>query len=118
MSGKVIPNSGTPSSLRRWLIFPHNRGEHGLILYSFELKNLIVRNTLLVKRIRLYKFVDLSPRFYAGDNDSAGSRDLGAGNEQLTGSIRLIEKIPMRLSNTFDFLDGDLVIVENEKHRK
>ena len=96
----------------------HNRGEHWLILYRFELKNLIIRDTSFMKRILLDEFVDLAPSFYAGDDDSTGSRNLGAGDQELAELIRLIEKIAMRLSNTFHFLDGNLVIQENEKMGK
>ena len=105
-------------SSRRQLTFPYNRGKYGLIFYCLKLKNLIVRDTLFVKRIPFYKFVDLSPRSCAGDNDPAGSRDPGTGDEELAGLIRLIEEVSVRLSNTFDFLNGNLVIVENEKHGK
>src|SRR6516164_5478967 len=105
-------------SSRRRLAFPHYRGKHGLILYCLKLNNFIVRNTLFVKRIPFYKLVDLSPRFYAGDNDPAHSRDPETRNEELAGSIRLVEVVSVRLSNTFDFLNGDLVIIENEKHGK
>jgi hypothetical protein len=110
-------NSSCASSRRR-LTFPYNRGKYGLIFYCLKLKNLIVRDTLFVKRIPFYKFVDLFPRSYAGDNDPAGSRDPGTGDEELAGLISLIEEVSVRLSNTFDFLNGNLVIVENEKHGK
>src|ERR1700751_2629196 len=105
-------------SSRRRLAFPHYRGKHRLILYCLELNNLVVRDTLFVKRIPFYKFVDFSPRFYAGDNDPACSRDPGPRNEELAGLIRFIEVVSVRLSNPFDFLNGDLVIIENEKHGK
>ena len=71
-----------------------------------------------MERILLDEFVDLAPSFYAGDDDSTGSRNLGAGDQELADLIRLIEKIAMRLSNTFHFLDGNLVIQENEKMGK
>ena len=70
-----------------------------MILHCLELNNLIVRDTLFVKRIPFYKFVDFFPRFYAGDNDPACSRDPGSRNEQLTGLIRLVEVVSVRLSN-------------------
>src|SRR5215471_17635004 len=108
----------SPHFSRRRLTGLHNRGEHRLILYRLELKNLIIRDTSFMERILLDEFVDLAPSFYAGDDDSTGSRNLGAGDQELADLIRLIEKIATRLSNTFHFLDGNLVIQENEKHGK
>jgi len=91
-----MQGNGSCASSRRWLAFPHYRGKHRLILYCLKLNNLIVRDTLFVKRI-------LSPRFYAGDNDPACPRDPGTRNEELAGLIRLIEVVSVRLS-THGFL--------------
>jgi hypothetical protein len=85
-------------------------------LHGLKLDHLVIGNPLFEERILLNERVRFFSSLDSSDDDTAGPRHLGSGNEQFFCAIALVEKFTVSRYDAFYLFNGNFVFEEEKKH--